>query len=104
MYSCTYINSHDIDFSRTIKNAYPVNGAKIYFKLISFSQTIHTSLWKSEKTESDSMVKNEPYNTVVLKFPTWAEGEDARCAQQYNYDYFIRFMAEMIQKYAPEIM
>lgn len=41
---------------------------------------------------------------TVLRFPPEAAGTKARQVQKLNYDSFIHVMAEMVQKYAPEIL
>lgn len=41
---------------------------------------------------------------TVLRFPPEATDAKARQVQKLNYDHFIHVMAEMVQKYAPEIL
>lgn len=41
---------------------------------------------------------------TVLRFPPKAADTKARQVQKLNYDSFIHVMAEMVQKYAPEIL
>lgn len=59
--------------------------------------------WKQIFSWSQFPAKREVYPTT-LKFPPMAAGENEKQVQQLNYNCFIRVMAEMVQKYAPEIL
>ncbi len=59
--------------------------------------------WKKIFSWPQFPVKREAYPTT-LRFPPMAAGDNEKQVQQLNYNYFIRVMAEMVQKYAPEIL
>lgn len=101
MYSCVqcvdFINR--IDFQRTIRaektifTSQPENFVTSCF----LSKPLKKVLYFFPKLKGK-------YSTTVLKFPPRAAGTKERQVQKFAYDHFIYVMAELIQKYAPEIL
>ena len=48
--------------------------------------------------------KKQNSKTTIMSFPCIATNQQVRCVQKQNYEYFIYTMAEILQKYAPEIL
>lgn len=87
-----------IDFAKTIKN--PAEWER--FRPLHVSRPV----LKGIKFLIPSFF-HEPENScypTVLRFPPEAADTEARQVQKLNYDSFIHVMAEMVQKYAPEIL
>lgn len=82
-----------IDVARTIKNPAEQKGFR--------------PLYMSPALKGIKFLKpfffHKCYRTV-LRFPPEAADAKARQVQKLNYDSFIHVMAEVIQKYAPEIL
>lgn len=88
----------NIDFAKTIKNADEQKGFRPLY--------VRRSVLKGVKFLIPSFF-HEPESScypTVLRFPPEAADTKARQVHKLNYDSFIHVMAEMVQKYAPEIL
>lgn len=65
---------------------------------------MYKSLYQSEKLLDIFLKESERCYYTSLRFPSRIAGGGVLQVQSQNYDYFIHTMAEMIKKYAPEIL
>lgn len=56
------------------------------------------------KREVSFFSEEERYCTTVMHFPAKNVEDEIKQAQNLNYDYFVQTMADMIKKYAKEIL
>ena len=73
-------------------------------KIISAEMIIKREAYQPEQLVQLFLEETKRHYYTTMSFSSRIVGSREQQAQQQNYDYFVHTMAEMIQKYAPEII
>lgn len=82
----------------------------VYYKpkkkvILPFTETIMSrESYQAEELLRIFLEETKRHYYTTMSFSSRIAGVREQQAQQQNYDYFVHTMAEMIQKYAPEII